>query len=329
MRAVVLASLLLAAVANVMPTADAWWCTGHMTIAQIAKSTMSDVAVAKVNGIIGNLSAAGPFPQTPDMVQAACWADDLKSSGLYSMASWHFINQVYDPSNFPVAQSPIQEENVETVLMQMDTAAKRNRRDNQWITQFAVANMIHFYGDIHQPLHAAELFSSIYPQGDRGGNDEKVTVEGTSTNLHAIWDSICWEYSSELQRPLSASDLQIVVNLANTLVQTYTFTDAQKKEFNSTVMAQESLAAAAATAYPGTYSGMTITPAYLASCKPVAEARVALAGYRLGSQLEYLFGSEFSADEVAAKAHRHVAELFVARRNSARKAAAALRVAKH
>ena len=316
MRAVVIAALL---VASVMPMADAWWCTGHMTIAQIAKSVMDAQAVSNVNAIIGNLSAAGPFPQSPDMVQVACWADDLKSDGLYAMKSWHFINQVYDPTNFP-ATGHVQEENVESVITQMDTAAKRNRYSDakQWILQFAVANMIHFYGDIHQPLHAAELFSAIYPNGDEGGNAEKVTVDGTSTNLHAIWDSICWEYNQELKRPLNPTDLQTIVTFANYLMQTYTFTAAQKAQFNSTIMAQESLAAAASTAYPGTSNGMTITSDYLAKCKPVAEGRVALAGYRLGTQLQYLFGSQFTTAEIATKAQRHVAELFVARRSSAR-----------
>eukprot|EP00658_Telonema_sp_P-2_P045141 TRINITY_DN3305_c0_g1_i5.p1 TRINITY_DN3305_c0_g1~~TRINITY_DN3305_c0_g1_i5.p1 ORF type:complete len:157 (+),score=88.77 TRINITY_DN3305_c0_g1_i5:46-471(+) len=121
-------------------------------------------------------------------------------------------------------------------------------------------------------------------------------------------------------RDSNPTDLQTIVTFANYLMQTYTFTAAQKSQFNSTIMAQESLAAAASTAYPGTSNGMTITPDYLAKCKPVAEGRVALAGYRLGTQLQYLFGSQFSTAEIATKAQRHVAELFVARRSSARAA---------
>lgn len=281
--------LLLVAVFLAAST-NAWWCTGHMTVAWLAKQTMSESAYEAVNSIAQSLSASGPFPQSPDFVQMACWADDLKSQGLEPMAGWHFINQPYDPSNYPIAQWPVQEENVEVLIAQLDKTLKKQSSTPAWDLAFALANLVHFYGDIHQPLHATELFSSTYPTGDRGGNAQDVTVDGTSTKLHFVWDSICWEYSQELSRPLSDSDYATVQTFGQYLQNTYTFSDSQAKEWNSTVMAQESLQDAIQYAYPGTYSGMTISSAYLATCKPIAEGRVALAGVRLGNELEYLFG---------------------------------------
>jgi len=126
-------------------------------------------------------------------------------------------------------------------------------------------------------------------------SQETVTVNGTSTRLHFIWDSVCWEYNQELDRPLSSKSLEVVENFATYLTSTYTFTDDQKKEYNSTKFALESFADAVSTAYPGTYNGMTIDAAYLARCKPVAEARVAIAGYRLASELNYIFPSSSSS----------------------------------
>ena len=44
--------------------------------------------------------------------------------------------------------------------------------------------LLHFIGDIHQPLHAEDLA--------RGGNDIPVTFDGhrtQRTNLHSVWDS--------------------------------------------------------------------------------------------------------------------------------------------
>eukprot|EP00331_Platyophrya_macrostoma_P009957 CAMPEP_0176425022 /NCGR_PEP_ID=MMETSP0127-20121128/11166_1 /TAXON_ID=938130 /ORGANISM="Platyophrya macrostoma, Strain WH" /LENGTH=301 /DNA_ID=CAMNT_0017806153 /DNA_START=132 /DNA_END=1037 /DNA_ORIENTATION=- len=242
-----------------------------------------------VESIAEDLSSSGPFPKSPDFVQMACWADDLKSFGLEAMEGWHFINQVYDPTNYPVARWPIQDENVEVLIRQLDSTVKKMNRSPAWDLNFALANLVHFYGDIHQPLHATELFSQQYPDGDRGGNAQNVTVDGTQTVLHFVWDAICWEYSAELSRPLSSSNLAIVQNFGTYLMNTYSFTSSQKSEFNSTVMALESYNDAIQYAYPGTYSGMTISAAYLARCKPVAEARVALAGYRLASELNYLF----------------------------------------
>lgn len=42
-------------------------------------------------------------------------------------------------------------------------------------------SIIQFIGDIHQPLHDEAL--------DVGGNTVPVTFDGTSTNLHAVWDT--------------------------------------------------------------------------------------------------------------------------------------------
>lgn len=309
-------TLLLAASAN------AWWCTGHMTVAWIAKQQLHSSVATAVENIAAALSAAGPFPQSPDFVQMACWADDLKSYGLEPMAGWHFINQPYDPSNYPIARWPIQEENVEVLIRQLDETIKKSSSSPAWDLNFALGNLVHFYGDIHQPLHATELFSSEYPTGDYGGNLESVTVDGTSTKLHFIWDSICWEYSAELTRPLSTTNYNVVKTFGTYLMNTYTFSSSQMSEYNSTVMALESLSDAIQYAYPGTYNGMTISSAYLAQCKPIAEARVALAGYRLGSELNYLFKDsvhEIHTDEgkrsLAKKIREHVVRSHVRARN--------------
>eukprot|EP00388_Colpodella_angusta_P002305 GDKJ01007731.1.p1 GENE.GDKJ01007731.1~~GDKJ01007731.1.p1 ORF type:complete len:302 (-),score=45.30 GDKJ01007731.1:180-968(-) len=243
------------------------------------------------------------------MTQVACWADDLKSSGLDNMAQWHFVNLPYDPSGIPF-QNPVQEENIMVVIDGLNEAAKRNSNNQQgWIVGFAVANLIHFYGDIHQPLHVTELFSSTYPNGDRGGNDISVTVDGTTTNLHDIWDSICWEYNAEITRPLNSQGQQTIQTLAQRLISTYTFTDAQMKEYNTTVMATEGYNDAISTAYPGITAGVTISQDYLSACIPVAEGRITLAGYRLGNQLEYLF-KKWGHDEKLFAVHtlKHIAE---------------------
>ena len=41
--------------------------------------------------------------------------------------------------------------------------------------------LIHFVGDVHQPLHAAD-------RQDKGGNDVKVRWHGRRVSLHQIWD---------------------------------------------------------------------------------------------------------------------------------------------
>lgn len=46
---------------------------------------------------------------------------------------------------------------------------------------YALRFLVHFIGDIHQPLHDEAL--------EVGGNDIDVTFDNTTTNLHHIWDT--------------------------------------------------------------------------------------------------------------------------------------------
>src|SRR5215468_10256263 len=56
----------------------------------------------------------------------------------------------------------------------------------------ALGWIFHLVGDIHQPLHTAQLFTVEYPQGDRGGNEicVRVTKAGQPMNLHRFWDGV-------------------------------------------------------------------------------------------------------------------------------------------
>jgi hypothetical protein len=65
----------------------------------------------------------------------------------------------------------------------------------------ALAWLFHLVGDIHQPLHTAQLFTVEYPQGDRGGNEICVRVPqaGQPMDLHRFWDGVITS-SSNLTR---------------------------------------------------------------------------------------------------------------------------------
>lgn len=54
---------------------------------------------------------------------------------------------------------------------------------------------MHYVGDIHQPLHASTRVDSQYPNGDRGGNSFPVASKDGIKELHAVWDSILYEFS--------------------------------------------------------------------------------------------------------------------------------------
>lgn len=290
--------------ALVASSAHAWWCTGHMTVAEIAAQNLDDNVYTTVQGIVANFSQSGPFPANPDLMQLGCWADDIKRND-FSMAGWHFKNIPYNPDNVPATEDN-KLMTVDKVLPIMDKAIRK--WPNNWELQFALANLVHFYGDIHQPLHVTELFNAQFPTGDLGGNLFNVTVNNTKTELHAVWDSICWQYTVEQPRPLAPSAAALVRNLAQQYQSQYNFTEQQISAWNTTEFAQEGYKFAVAYAYNGIQPHDTLSPAYIARCKVRAEERIALGGLRLASELNYLFGRgqtrEVTAEHIYSRMHK-------------------------
>ena len=72
---------------------------------------------------------------------------------------------------------------------------------------FALRLVIHYVGDLHQPLHATAEVDSEYPEGDRGGNEEWIpTGPGGVGNLHQIWDSVDFLYTGYPDLPMDDND---------------------------------------------------------------------------------------------------------------------------
>jgi hypothetical protein len=50
--------------------------------------------------------------------------------------------------------------------------------------------LLHYVGDIHQPLHGTSRVDHVYPAGDRGGNNFPIQPVSGAKNLHSAWDSV-------------------------------------------------------------------------------------------------------------------------------------------
>jgi hypothetical protein len=57
----------------------------------------------------------------------------------------------------------------------------------------AVRLLIHYMGDIHQPLHCLERVDTNYSSGDRGGNEFPLKYHYDVDELHALWDTVIYE----------------------------------------------------------------------------------------------------------------------------------------
>src|SRR6266436_8860325 len=98
------------------------------------------------------------------------------------------------------------------IYRKLTTAVKRKkasivRKENDPEQKaIALAWLFHLVGDIHQPLHTAQLFTVEYPKGDRGGNEIcfRVTQAGQPMDLHRFWDGVITS-STDLTRLTNAA----------------------------------------------------------------------------------------------------------------------------
>jgi len=70
----------------------------------------------------------------------------------------------------------------------------------------ALRFLIHYTGDIHQPLHATSRVNHEYPAGDRGGNSFPVPAKDGVSNLHSVWDSVIFGFTGYESLPFTEAD---------------------------------------------------------------------------------------------------------------------------
>lgn len=179
-------------------TAQAWGCEGHEIVALVAMKHLQPQVAEQVNAIL----AASPVSATlkrfcrtsglPPIAEVASWADDVRSEQP-DTGPYHFIDIPLNATRdkYDISQACQQTCVVDVITkfaQQLKTSSDPKTRAD------ALRFLIHFVGDIHQPLHDET-------NGDRGGNCVPVEYEGEAPrktspdhedyfpNLHAIWDT--------------------------------------------------------------------------------------------------------------------------------------------
>jgi hypothetical protein len=99
-------------------------------------------------------------------MQAARWADDIRTQDkAQNRPSWHYINLPFKPEGQPASVQTREPEpvNILTAMAENERVVK-NENDPER-RAVALAWLFHLVGDIHQPLHTAQLFTADYPKG--------------------------------------------------------------------------------------------------------------------------------------------------------------------
>jgi hypothetical protein len=257
-------ALALIATLAMAPAAQAWGPLGHRVVAAIAQRHLDPGARIELQRLLAP-------EHTTQLADVASWADDLRNDpgqqALWKQTrSLHYVDVRdphcrYSPPRDCAGGQCVVGALARYVAILSDTnQPDPARRD-------ALKFVVHFVGDVHQPLHAGY-------RDDHGGNDFQVQFQGKGSNLHRIWDSGLLDtrglaavpYAQRLDAHASSTR-----DVAASGVGAYAS------------WAEESCRATAA---PGFYpSGHVIGQAYVDAELPLAEQRLRQAGLRLADVL--------------------------------------------
>jgi nuclease S1 len=268
-----------------------WGTDGHKIVALIAADNLTPAARSHVANILGVSSDQRAIASA---MEKASMRPDFEFRDEYpSTAPWHFINICLQDRRSDVA-SRCHGGNCVTAKIDEYSKRMKDAKYDRFGADGDLAFLIHFVGDIHQPLHAAN-------DADKGGNCVKVDSHSQATDLHAVWDTTVVR---RLERSIDSSRFDTT---ARKLEKIYV----AEKESDSWISADDIAWESVQLARAGIYTPLQIpvepcepavdtctnaprgtfelSSAYLDHADDVAGHQLAKAGFRLASLLNNIW----------------------------------------
>ncbi len=248
-RAIVLVVLI-----GITNAAFAWGSQGHQVVAMLAEAQLSPQARKEVNKLLA-------LEPGETLASISTWADEHRNP---ATAAWHYVNFPRDTCVYEAKRDcPDGKCVVAAIEKQLEILQTETSDEKRLL---ALKYLVHFVGDVHQPLHAGYA-------DDRGGNTYQLQAFMRGSNLHAFWDT-------GMLKALDQDNESIVRGL---LIRPIPLNTAP---FNPSGAAEESCKIVGK---PGFYPERTVTPAYIETYTPVMLYQLALAGSRLAKVLNRVF----------------------------------------
>ena len=160
---------------------QAWGPQGHEIVDRIAELHLTPRTLQAVNQLLNGTNAPVTIHISDDDV--ANWPDHVRSRRPET-APWHFVDIPFRAERFDPARDCTEHKGcvVEAIRDNERLLVDREATDKERVE--ALKFLVHFVGDIHQPLHCAER------NGDKGGNlcQVKWPDAPKPTKLHVVWD---------------------------------------------------------------------------------------------------------------------------------------------
>lgn len=178
----------------------AWGCTGHEVVALVALDRLPPQTRAALEHVLANEARSYPGRYCSDIdlpaaAHFASWADDYRSQHKET-AEWHYWDIPLEKTSAEPGDYCDNGCVVRAIYDQLAIMKDASKSHEQRIE--ALFFVIHFVGDVHQPLHDED-------NEDRGGNCVPIDFLGKhseprkqpngqpsanySPNLHSIWDT--------------------------------------------------------------------------------------------------------------------------------------------
>ena len=266
----------------------AWFPEGHQIVAIIAADQLEPGARAHVAQI---LAVPDDSRAVADAMAAASIRPDTEFRADPTTPPWHYISLCWEDTP---ADMPARCHEGNCVTAKIDEYARRlkNQKYDKWGGAGDLAFLIHFVGDIHQPLHAGS-------NADRGGTCQPVAVAPPEQNLHYAWDDavvVALEAGLGTHSPRAT---------ATTLEKLYPASAVASKRLRPDGMAWESHRLARSAVYgalgirekpcapkacvPAAGGPVVMSQTYMKTAAQVTGRQIAKAGYRLGALLNQVW----------------------------------------
>jgi hypothetical protein len=199
LRPGIIASLMLFAMISLPAPARAWGCEGHQVVALLAEKHLTPHALAMAKKILAespidpSLSRYCKEGGADALADASTWPDDIRAMRPET-APWHYVDIPLGTTRRDVEKFCDPKESCVTRAIADQLAILRSADSDPRMRADALRFLIHFVGDLHQPLHAVT-------NNDEGGNCVPVAffdalpqlrnpqTESYAPNLHGVWDT--------------------------------------------------------------------------------------------------------------------------------------------
>lgn len=190
-----------------------WWETGHRTVARLAAAHLTPAARIRIARILNVPDSEEAIANA--LALGSTWADEVKKDT--HTDEWHYLDLTLQDSRSDIAER-CKDDNCVSARIHLFTAQLVERKANdRWSELDALRFLVHFVGDVHQPLHAIS-------NADLGGNCERLDPPiNEAKNVHALWDG-------GIVNGLDESDVSLTSQI-NTYIAA--LTDSERKQFSS------------------------------------------------------------------------------------------------